>query len=128
MPIDDPTEPWSQLKSPFKPVATLTIPRQVFWPAPGMPRTISEATAEMVELGENMSFNPWHSLKEHEPLGGINLARRRIYSELSQFRHKNNRVLVSAANAHLLIPTQQQYEWLRDQVQFGRIDPPPRPY
>ena len=130
MPIDDPTEPWSQLKSRFEPVATLTIPRQVFWPAPGMPETIREATAEMMELGENMSFNPWHSLAEHEPLGGINLARKRIYSKLSQFRHDQNRVTATRPgtqdNSHLLDPTREQYERLRERVQFGLIEPPPR--
>jgi hypothetical protein len=129
MPIDDPTEPWSQLKSCFKPVATLTIPRQVFWPAPGMPDNIKDATARMMELGETMSFNPWHSLEEHEPLGGINLARKRIYNELSRFRHEKNKVATLSGaqdNSHLVVPTKEQYERLRDQVQFGLIEAPRR--
>jgi hypothetical protein len=92
MPDDDPTVRWKQSLSPFVRVATLTIPRQVFWPAPGMPETILRATIDMVDLGEKTSFSPWHSLEAHEPLGEINRARGRIYKELSIFRHQENGV------------------------------------
>jgi hypothetical protein len=33
-----------------------------------------------------MSFNPWHALVPHRPLGSMNRARRAIYEALSAFR------------------------------------------
>jgi hypothetical protein len=38
-----------------------------------------------------MSFNPWQSLAEHRPIGGINRVRRAIYAETAQFRGEENR-------------------------------------
>jgi hypothetical protein len=46
----------------------------------------------MMELGENMSFNPWHAIEAHEPLGSINLMRRRIYPAIVSLRRGLNRV------------------------------------
>ena len=74
-PLDDDTRRW---KAPFTKVATLRIPRQVFWPESGMPQSVNEAAKTLTDLGENMSFNPWHTLKAHAPLGAINEARRRF--------------------------------------------------
>jgi len=80
MPIEDPTIPW---KSPFRKVATLTIVPQSF---------TSEAE---LNYGENLSFNPWHSLPEHRPLGSFNRARKVAYETLSKYRHKwNNAPLI----------------------------------
>jgi hypothetical protein len=92
MPLDDPTVRWSQRRSPFQHVATLTIPRQSFWPDAAHPPALKHATMEMMELGENMSFHPWHALAEHEPLGAINIMRRRIYPAIVQRRHGLNGV------------------------------------
>jgi hypothetical protein len=82
MPIEDPGVAWDEALSPFLKVATLTIPRQEF------------DSPEQREFGDNLSFNPWHSLAVHRPLGGINRARRRIYHKLSAFRHQRNHVPV----------------------------------
>jgi hypothetical protein len=122
-PDDDPTRPWSERRSQFRSVATLTIPRQVFWPAPGMPKPILEATKEMMALGEHMSFDPWHAIKAHRPIGGINDVRRRIYKALSNFRHHQNGIDVAMRDDPdtKLIPTIEQYDRLADQVQFGRV-------
>ena len=90
MPADDPRVRWREWRAPFRPVATLTIPRQVFWPAAGMPPNILRATIRMMENGENMSFNPWHALVEHEPLGLLNRARGEIYAAISKYRHTEN--------------------------------------
>ena len=75
MPIEDPTIAWS---STFIKLATITIPVQQF------------NTPEQMEYGDNLSFNPWHSLPEHRPLGSFNRARKRAYIELSAFRHAHN--------------------------------------
>ena len=77
MPVEDPTVEW---KSPFIKVATLKLPSQ----------TID--SPEQLKFFENISFNPWHSLPEHEPLGGINRPRKQVYQQLSKLRQKLNKV------------------------------------
>jgi hypothetical protein len=59
-------------------VATLTIDAQVF----DLP--------EQNKFGRILSFNPWHALVAHKPLGGINRARSHIYPVLSKYRHDVN--------------------------------------
>ena len=81
MPIDDPTIKWNEKDAPFQKVATIRIPRQVF------------DTPEQLKFGENLSFTPWHSLPEHQPLGSINLARKAIYRSLSEVRHEQTGLL-----------------------------------
>jgi hypothetical protein len=78
MPIEDPTVEWSESRSAPKKVATITIEPQVF-----------ESEAQQ-EFCENLSFNPWHSLPEHRPLGGINRVRRLVYQTISDLRHQLN--------------------------------------
>jgi hypothetical protein len=78
MPIEDPGITWDESLSPFRKVATLTIPTQTF------------DTRERREFGDNLSFNPWRCLPEHRPLGGISRARRQVYDALSKFRHETN--------------------------------------
>ena len=39
---------------------------------------------------ENLKFSPWNTLPEHRPLGRINRARRKIYKQVSDYRHKRN--------------------------------------
>lgn len=80
MPIEDATVEWDESVSPFRKVATIDIPAQQF-----------ESAARM-ELCENLAFNPWHSLAEHRPLGGLNRARKELYRELAAFRHERNGV------------------------------------
>ena len=75
MPIEDPTVEWT---SQFIKVATLTIVPQEF------------DSSEQMTFGENLSFNSWHSLPEHRPLGSFNRARRRIYEAMSKYRHEKN--------------------------------------
>jgi hypothetical protein len=118
MPDDNPTVRWKG--SPFVRVATLTIPRQVFWPAPGMPTKILRAAIDMVDLGEDISYSPWHGLKDHKPLGDINQARGRIYRDLSKYRHKENDAAIpSSAVLHA------EYERLKPIVQDGLMEPQP---
>lgn len=75
MPIEDPTIPW---KSKFIKVAELEIPIQKF------------DSAQQIAFGENLSFNPWHSLIEHKPLGSFNRARKAAYIAMSTYRHVHN--------------------------------------
>ncbi|MEB2775124.1 SRPBCC family protein [Algoriphagus sp. D3-2-R+10] len=77
MPIEDPTVAWS---SQYIKVATLTIYAQVF-----------DSNAQ-IEFGDNLSFNPWHSLPVHRPLGAFNRVRKRVYEDMSKFRHDKNKL------------------------------------
>ncbi len=63
-PLDDATVPW---RSPWAKVGRLEIPPQEF------------DTEAMRKLGERISYSPWNCLKAHEPLGGLNRARRLAY-------------------------------------------------
>ena len=67
---------WSESLSPHVKVATIVIPVQEF------------DTPALQEYGDNLSFNPWHSLPEHRPLGSINRGRRVFYETMSKFRHE----------------------------------------
>jgi len=77
MPIEDPTVVWD---SPFIKLATIRIPKQIC------------DTAERREFGDNLSFNTWHCLAEHRPIGSFNRIRAFIYEEMYAFRHQHNGV------------------------------------
>jgi len=47
------------------------------------------------EYCEKLEFNPWHSLKENQPLGEINFARGEIYREVSKNRNNWNKAISS---------------------------------
>lgn len=76
MPIEDASVIWAEDVSPFHTVATLTIQPQVF------------DTPEALAACEKISFNPWQSLPEHQPLGRMNEVRRETYFSASQLRTK----------------------------------------
>lgn len=84
MPIENPTVPWA---SRFIKLATIHIPVQEC------------NTPELMEFGDNLSFNPWHSLPEHRPLGSFNRARKRAYEELSLLRHEHNNLPMTEPTA-----------------------------
>lgn len=79
MPINDASVEWSKNKCPFIKIGEISIPKQVF------------ISKERNYLSENLSFSPGNSVMDHKPLGNINLARVRIYKELSKFRHYRNK-------------------------------------
>jgi hypothetical protein len=118
-PLEDATRRWKM--APFTTVARLRIPRQVFWPVSGMPKDVVKATALMMDLGENMSFNPWHGLTAHTPLGAINQARRRIYPAIVRFRRDQNGVRDDDV---LRLQDARSYEELRVIVQGISVWPP----
>ena len=80
MPIENNAVLWPEKFSPRVSVATLRIPRQKF-----------NSPAQM-EFAKRLSYNPWHCIAEHRPLGNQSRARRRMYWELSKLRHTMNRV------------------------------------
>ena len=80
MPIENNAVLWPEKLSPRVSVATLRIPRQKF---------NSPAQLDFAKL---LSYNPWHCIPEHRPLGNQSRARRRMYDTLSKLRHTMNAV------------------------------------
>jgi hypothetical protein len=80
MPIENNAVLWPEKLSPRVSVATLRLPRQTF------------NTPAQMEFAKRLSYNPWHCIPEHRPLGNQSRARQRMYSELSKLRHTMNNV------------------------------------
>ena len=78
MPIEDTSIEWKESDAPFETVARVTIPAQDF-----------DTPGENLAC-DNLSFNPWHGIKEHQPIGGINRLRKAVYEAVSQYRHARN--------------------------------------
>jgi hypothetical protein len=80
MSIEDYTIEWNEQQAPMYEIATIRIPRQNF------------QITELDDLGENLSFNPWHTLPEHRPLGCLNRVRKIVYERISRVRREMNKV------------------------------------
>jgi catalase len=78
MPIEDPSVEWSERISPFETVATIRVPAQDF------------DSREQNLFCDNLSYNPWHALPEHRPIGGINRLRKAVYEAVSVYRLERN--------------------------------------
>jgi hypothetical protein len=76
--VEDSMTEWKESDAPFYKVATLRIPQQQF------------DSPEQNQFCENLSFNPWHALPEHKPLGASNRMRKVIYEHISRVRHSMN--------------------------------------
>ncbi len=80
MPVENNAVLWPERLSPRVSVATLRIPRQTF-----------DSAAQMA-FARELSYNPWHTIAEHRPLGNQSRARRRMYLALSDLRREMNDV------------------------------------
>jgi deferrochelatase/peroxidase EfeB len=80
MPIENAAVLWPQKLSPRVSVATLRIPRQKF-----------DSPAQ-INFEKRLSYNPWHCIPEHRPLGNQSRARKRMYFALSTLRHQMNAI------------------------------------
>jgi hypothetical protein len=80
MPLENNAVLWPEMLSPRVSAATLHLPRQVF------------NTPAQLDFARRLSYNPWHCLPEHRPLGNQSRARRRMYDTLSRLRHTMNAV------------------------------------
>lgn len=82
MSVEDSREEWD---SPWKNLATLNIR--------GSEQEIANTAASDDPKNiacDTLSFNPWHSLPEHKPLGVMNRMRKSIYEHISRVRHVGN--------------------------------------
>ena len=80
MPIENNAVLWPERLSPRVSVATLRMPRQTF-----------DSPAQM-EFARKLSYNPWHTIADHRPLGNQSRARWRMYETLSRYRQAMNGV------------------------------------
>ncbi|MDZ7685473.1 MAG: catalase family protein [Gammaproteobacteria bacterium] len=80
MSVENAVIEWDEAKAPFHTVATITVHEQDF------------DTPAKNEACENESYNPWHALPAHKPLGMVNRLRRVVYQAISELRHKMNGV------------------------------------
>jgi hypothetical protein len=76
MPVEDATVQWPESESPYRTVALLLIPRQEI------------DTPEQKSVSQQLSFNVWHAIADHRPLGGINRLRREVYPISAAWRRQ----------------------------------------
>jgi hypothetical protein len=80
MPLDRATVRWDEIVSPPIPIATLVLAQQ-------------DVTAlGQAGYGENLAFNAWHCLAEHEPQGSLSHMRRAVYQASADQRRNANGV------------------------------------
>ena len=77
-PIENTLAPWSVSTSPWMKIATIDIYPQTF------------ATTAQQQFCERLTFNPWHGLIAHKPVGGINRARRDVMHAMQDVRLNAN--------------------------------------
>ena len=65
-------------ESPFVSVATLRIPKQTF------------DSEKQLTFARKLTFNPWHTIASHRPLGNQNRARKVVYQKTAQMRQAIN--------------------------------------
>jgi hypothetical protein len=76
-PIEDTSIPWKQKHAPFVKVAELRIPKC----------NLSDPdTAKLSQDVDKLSFNPWHAIEDHRPLGNVMRARKVAYLVSAKFR------------------------------------------
>jgi hypothetical protein len=74
MPIEDASVEWPESESRYRTVAHLLLPRQEI------------ELLRHQDAYTNLSFNVWHALAAHRPLGGINRVRRSAYALSTNWR------------------------------------------
>ncbi|SFE85343.1 catalase family protein [Spirosoma endophyticum] len=79
MPVEDGSVEWAEDESPYQPIGKLVIPAQNAY-----------SPARRVYADDVLTFNPFHCLAAHRPLGSIMRARQLAYETSSQYRHQMN--------------------------------------
>ena len=80
MPIENAAVLWPEKLSPRVSCATVRLLRQTF------------DSPEQINFEKKLSYNPWHCIAEHRPLGNQSRARKRMYLALSTLRHEMNAI------------------------------------
>ena len=88
MPIEDASVEWPERESPYRTVGHVLLPRQKI------------AVLRQHDAYQNLSFNVWHGLAAHRPLGGINRVRRRAYALSCAWRRQQAGAEVGTSAQH----------------------------
>ena len=78
-PVEDASVAWPEDVTPYRTVATLSVEPQD-----------SYSAERRVYADDDLSFNPWHCLAEHQPLGSIQRVRKPVYADSTEDRHRLN--------------------------------------
>ena len=78
--VEDASKPWVDANDVQISLARVEIPLQSF------------SAADRDCDCENMMFNPWNTLPEHQPLGGLNRMRVAVYLASIRVRHRLNMI------------------------------------
>lgn len=79
-PVEDLGSEWDEQKYPFVEVATVEIPTQ---------DSFDDSFRAWFD-DSGVACNPWHGLKEHQPLGSAQRVRRSVYAESRKMRMRMN--------------------------------------
>jgi hypothetical protein len=93
MPVEDASVEWPQEVSPYITVAQIVAPAQLAW---------SDERSAMVDDG--MSFNPWHCLAAHRPIGSVMRVRKAAYEMAARFRSEHNATRVAEPHKPVMLP------------------------
>jgi hypothetical protein len=89
MPVEDASKRWPDTGSAHQPIASPHQPiAKIIFPAQNAYSPARRAYAD-----DALSFNPWHALADHRPLGSINRVRIKVYEASTAFRHKMNNAM-----------------------------------
>jgi hypothetical protein len=78
-PVEDTSIEWPESVSFPQPIGRISLPRQE-----------ADSPERRVYADKVLSFNPWHCLVAHRPLGSIMRLRKEAYPKSSEFRHEKN--------------------------------------
>jgi hypothetical protein len=82
-PVEDASIPWDEVMAPWHDIATVTFPSQE-----------SFSDARRIWWEDKIALSPWVGIEAHQPLGGINRLRKRVYQHIREGRAKGNRTEV----------------------------------
>jgi catalase len=80
-PIEDASVEWDEAVAPFRTVARLTVP-------------VQQLKGKVHDYVEKLSFDPWHALVEHRPLGAMMRARNVAYRASTMARRATDELTV----------------------------------
>lgn len=79
MPVEDGYVEWPESESPYRAFGKITIAAQEAY-----------SPARRAYVDDVLSWNPWHCIEEHQPLGSLMRVRRTAYFAASSYRHRAN--------------------------------------
>jgi len=79
MPVEDGYLEWPESESPYRAVAKISIPAQEAY-----------TPTRRAYVDDVLSWNPWHAIEAHQPLGSLMRVRRTAYFAASSYRHQAN--------------------------------------